>query len=41
MKKRVGKKQKLEINYIYKKEKNEPILIEVLKEGYLCYIKTL
>lgn len=34
-----GKKRKLNIKYIYDNEGNK--LPEILKEGYLCYIKNL
>lgn len=34
-----GKKIKLNIKYIYNKDGNK--LPEILKEGYLCYLKDL
>lgn len=34
-----GKKHKLNIQYIYKKDGTK--LDEILKEGYLCYVKKL
>ena len=36
---RDGKKVKLNIQYIYKKDGTK--LKEILKEGYLCYLKNL
>jgi len=37
----IKKKKKLIINYIYKNDSKEPSLIDVLKEGYLNYVKNL
>lgn len=34
-----GKKRKLNIEFIYKKDETK--LEEILKEGYLCYLRNL
>lgn len=34
-----GKRRKLDIKYIYKKDGTK--LEEILKEGYLCYLRNL
>lgn len=36
-----GKRRKLNIKYVYKTENNSLTLYEILKEGYLCYVRNL
>lgn len=38
---RNGKRRKLNTKYVYKLDNNSPTLYELLKEGYLCYVRNL
>ena len=36
-----GKRRMLNIKYIYNINNNSPTLYDLLKEGYLCYVRNL